>query len=131
MKRRLKTSSPLVRKTLVRDAHVPDTVHVVTETNDAPALAANARIRSAGLLKRGQRFRPIDDHAELTVQFQFPTVTDYMLARATYPDIFAELELGGDHAIRAGDRLALLLPQYVTTIYSRNRIAMPGDTHAG
>ena len=75
-------------------------------------------------MKIGQRFTSVDDHADLAVQFQFPTVLDYQLTREKYPDIFADLEQGGDTSIKAGERLALLVPEYVTTVRNRSSVAV-------
>ncbi len=126
MKRLLKSSTANVRKVLMRDPHAPNTVHVQTTTNTAPVIEQNKRIRNAQLMKRGQRFTSVDAHAELTAQFQFPTATDYQLARETYPDIFADLDEGGETAIRAGERLSLLMPEYVTMVKPRNTVAVGG-----
>lgn len=124
MKRLLKSSTKSIKKWVIRDAHVPNTVHVHTEINQKPVIDLNSRIRNAGLMKRGQRFTPIDNYAEMTAQFQFPTVLDYTLARERYPDIFADLEAGGDLAVRAGERLALLMPEFVTMVKPRDRVAV-------
>ena len=129
MKRLLKSSTNKVKKWLMRDAH-DDTVYVHTEVDNDAELELNKRIRSAGLMKIGQRFTPIDDHADIAVQFQFPTTTDYHLARQKYPDIFAELDQGGDQSIKAGERLALLMPEYVTTVRNRSYVAVAENRHA-
>jgi hypothetical protein len=106
----------------MRDEHVPDTLYVKIETYDDDVVELNKAIRSAEMLHVGQRFTPVDEHAELTAQFQFPSHTDYQLARESYPDIFSDLEEGGDVSIRAGEKLAVLFPQYVTMVKLQNRV---------
>jgi hypothetical protein len=108
--------SPKVRKTVFRDAHAPSTVGVAIETDETEVLERNKQIRNAELMRRGDRFNLVDDQAEVVVAFQFPTVADYNLARLRYPTEFAQLEEGGQVAERAGERLAFLMPQYVTAV---------------
>jgi hypothetical protein len=59
------------------------------------------------------------DGDELTASFQFPSVMAYQLAKARYPDLFAQAEAGGSIGVRAGEQLALLLPEYVTMVKRR------------
>ena len=101
-------------------------LYVQTRTDKAAGLASNRRIRQAELMKIGQRIPGPDDHADVAVSFQFPTVLDYIAAKQHYPDIFAALEEGGDASIRAGEKLALLLPEYVTCV--RNTARVGGGT---
>ena len=124
MKKLLRSSSKNVKKWLIRDAHQPNRVYVHTETAQAPVIEQNQRIRGEQLMKIGQRTPALgDEHADISASFQFPTVVDYQVAREKYPDLFHDLELGGDVAIRAGERLSLLLPQYVTMVKRRDRVA--------
>ncbi len=110
------------KQTIARDAHAPETVYVETVTDDKEGLERNKKIRAAGLLKQGQRVPVIDEHAELTAAFQFPTVMDYKLAKARYPEEFAWVEEGGEASIRAGEKLAFLLPEYVTMVKRGDRL---------
>ena len=103
-------------------------LYVQTRTDKAAALASNRRIRQAELMKIGQRIPGPDEHADVAVSFQFPTPLDYLAARQHYPDIFAALDEGGDAAIRAGERLAILLPEYVTSV--RNTARVGGGNNA-
>jgi hypothetical protein len=105
-----------VTKTVIRDAHAPEVVGVRVETDETEVLERNKQIRNAELMRRGDRFNLVDDQAEVVVAFQFPTVADYNLARLRYPTEFAQLEEGGQAAERAGERLAFLMPQYVTAV---------------
>ncbi len=104
-----------VTKTVIRDAHCPTTVGVLTETVEDDVLERNKAIRSAELMRRGQR-NPMADGDELTASFQFPSPTDYFLCRAKYPDLFEQATRGGQLGVAAGERLAILLPQYVTMV---------------
>lgn len=110
------------KQTIARDAHAPETVYVETVTNDKAGIERNRRIRGAGLMKIGQRVPVIDEHADVSTSFQFPSQMDYILCKARNPDLFAQLEQGGEDAIRAGERLALLEPQYVTSIRRQDHI---------
>lgn len=109
----------------MRDAHDPDRVYVQITSEDDAVLERNRAIRNARLMQIGQRAPALgDEHADVSASFQFPTVTDFQLAKAKHPDIFAELELGGEHSIRAGEKLAILFPQYVTMVRRRDRVAV-------
>lgn len=113
-----------VKQTVARDAHDPTKVYVETVTDDRDVLKRNERIRNESLLKVGDRRSALgDDHAEVAVSFQFPTVMDYNLCRARHPELFAEFESGGETSIRAGERLALLEPEYVTSTRRGDRLA--------
>ena len=103
-------------------------LYVQTRTDKQAALESNRRIRQAELMKIGQRIIGPDEHADVAVSFQFPTTLDYISARQHYPDIFAALDEGGEAAIRAGERLAILLPEYVTSV--RNTARVGGGTNA-
>jgi hypothetical protein len=105
-----------VRKTVMRDAHAPETIAVKVETDETEVLKRNQQIRNAELMRQSDRFTLVDEQAEVVVGFQFPTVADYNLARLAYPDLFEALQEGGRAAERAGEQLALLMPQYVTTV---------------
>ncbi len=111
-----------VKQVVARDAHAPETVYVHTETDDRPVIERNKRIRSAGLMKIGQRIRAVDEQAEVAVSFQFPSQMAYQLVRAQEPDLFEQATKGGEDAIRAGERLALLFPEYVTSIKRPDRL---------
>lgn len=124
MKRLLKSSTSRVRKWLIRDRHQPGRVYAHVESVQQPVLERNQKIRGAGLLKRGGALKAVDEGADLGIAFQFPGVIEYHAARQKYPDIFAQLEQGGDDAVRAGERLALLMPQYVTSVGNRGRIVV-------
>lgn len=106
------------QKTLARDGN---TVYVETVTNDRPVLERNQRIRNEGLMKIGQRVPAVDEHADISTSFQFPTQMDYTLCKARHPELFARLDEGGEESIRAGEQLALLEPQYVTSIRRPDR----------
>lgn len=113
-----------VKQTVARDPHDPTRVYVETVTDDRDVLKRNERIRNDRLLKVGDRRSALgDDHAEVAVAFQFPTVMDYNLCKARHPELFAEFELGGDASVRAGERLALLEPEYVTSTRRGDRLS--------
>jgi len=124
MKYRSKSSTPRAEKYLVRDPHDPGKLYVHVRTLQAPVIERNKQIRSSKLMQTGRRFDPIDEYAEVTASFQFPTVIDYQLARQKYSDLFAQLEEGGEKAVRAGEHLAFLFPQYVTTVKRRDVVAV-------
>jgi hypothetical protein len=119
--RHLLHNSQRYRQRLITHAHEPEKIWVETQTNEAPVLERNTEIRNAGLLKQGAR-NPFADGDEIVVAFQFPTLIDYRLARAKYPDLFLQAERGGHLGIQAGERLALLFPGYVTTIRRGDRL---------
>jgi len=104
-----------VRKTVHRDAHNPSQLYFETVTNDARGLEVNERIRRAALLQQGDE-NPLVDGDELTAAFQFPTFTDYNMARRKHPDLFAKLEEGGSAAIHAGESLSVLMPEYCVLV---------------
>lgn len=108
-------ASPRYRQRLITHAHEPERIWVETVTNERPALERNQAIRNAGLLQRGAP-NPFADGDEIVVAFSFPTLIDYRLARAKYPDLFEQAERGGSIGVRAGEALAILFPGYVTTI---------------
>ena len=71
-------------------------LYVQTRTDKRAGLESSRRIRQAELMKIGQRIPGPDEHADVAVSFQFPTVLDYIAARQHFPDIFAALDEGGD-----------------------------------
>ena len=97
-------------------------LYVQTRTDKRAGLESNRRIRQAELMKVGQRIIGPDEHADVAVSFQFPTPLDYLAARAHYPDVFEALDEGGEAAIRAGEQLAILLPEYVTSVRNTARV---------
>jgi len=99
-------------------------LYVQTRTDKRAGLESNRRIRQAELMKVGQRIIGPDEHADVAVSFQFPTLLDYLAARQHYADIFEALDEGGEAAIHAANRLALLLPEYVTSVRNRGRVAV-------
>lgn len=108
-----------VRKTVMRDAHLPERIYVKTETNDKPVVERNQAIRSAELLRQDSR-NPLVDGDVIAFSFQFPTVIDYELAKKKDPDIFDDLLHGNDHErTRAAERIQILYPGYIT-ITKRN-----------
>lgn len=121
MKKRLRSRDPNVEKWLIRE---DDKLYYHVRTAKQPVIDQNTRIRNAGLMRRGARFKALDEYAEFTAQFQFPTQTDYQVAKRRYPDEFAALEEGGDAAVRAGERLAILMPEYVTMVKPSGRVAV-------
>ena len=110
-------------QTLARDAHNPTQVFVETDTTaaDKAIYERNQRIQRAGLMQQGQRNALGQEGAEITVAFQFPNVMAWQIAKAQHPQEFADLEVGGIVSERAGERLALLLPQFVTSIKRPDR----------
>lgn len=104
-----------VRKTVMRDAHDPERIYVKTETNEAPSIAANKRIRLNGLMRQDSK-HPLVDGAVIAFAFSFPTVTDYALVKKAEPELFHTV-FNGDYSERmhAAERLSILYPQYVTT----------------
>ncbi len=110
------------RQRLITHAHEPERIWVETVTNERPALERNQAIRNAGLLPQGTP-NPFADGDEIVVGFSFPTLIDYRLARAKYPDLFEQAERGGHPGVLAGERLALIFPGYVTTIRRTDRLA--------
>jgi hypothetical protein len=109
---------PQVKQRVVRHAHAPEEVWVETRTNVKKIAERNAKIRNDRLLVQGKA-SPFADGDELTAAFQFDTVMAYQLAKAKYPDLFAQAEAGGEIGVRAGEQLALLLPEYVTMVKRR------------
>ena len=105
--------SPLVTKTVMRDAHCPERIVIKTESDEVPVLERNKRIREAGVLMQDSR-SPFADGDVIAFSFQFPTIFDYEMARSQHPELFERASKGGDESIRAGQRLAILYPQYVT-----------------
>lgn len=104
-----------VTKTIARDAHDPTKVYHHTHTDERETLANNERIRSEGLLKQGSKskFAAGDD---IAYAFQFPTVTDYRMAKQLEPELFATVETGTDtERYAAAFKLSLIFPGYVTT----------------
>jgi len=104
-----------VRKTVHRDPHNPTSIYIETVTDDAASLRRNKQRRDSEALRVGDA-NPMVDGDELTAAFSFGTMIDYEIARRKYPDLFAELEMGGKHSVHAGEKLSLLLPQYCTMV---------------
>jgi hypothetical protein len=103
------------RKTVMRDAHAPEQVFVKTETRDRRVVEHNTRVRNAGLALAGMRNALIPGDV-IEVAFQFPSHADLGMVQAAEPDLFAAIQTGGEDGARAGRRLAILYPQYVTTV---------------
>lgn len=104
-----------VTKTVRRDAHNPSQIYFETTTDERAVLAKNASIRDSEALRVGDA-NPFVDGDELTAAFQFPTLTDFNLAKKRHPALFAQLEEGGQVAVAAGERLSLLMPEYCTMV---------------
>lgn len=105
----------VVCKTVHRDAHDHSRIYLETRTNDAATLRKNAQLRASEALRVGDA-NPLVDGDELTAAFSFASMTDYDIARRKYPDLFAELDLGGAHSVHAGEKLSLLLPEHCTMV---------------
>lgn len=104
-----------VKKTVMRDAHVPERIYVKTETNEKPAIEANQRIRSNDLMPQDSP-HPFVEGAVIAFAFSFPTLADYKLLRKAEPDLFEAVHRGEySERMKAAERLSLLYPQYVTT----------------
>ena len=110
-----------VRKTVHRDAHAPEQLYIETVTDDAAVLERNKAIRSARLLERGAPGM-LGEGDEMTAAFQFPSMTDYILAKKRFPEEFAQVERGGEDSVRAGEKLSILLPEYVTMVKRGDRL---------
>lgn len=104
-----------IRKTVARDAHAPEQVFVLTETDERDVLEKNKKIRSEELMRQGVR-NPMVPGDYIAYAFQFPTIVDYNLAQKREPELFAQLHSDSDsERYAAAHKLSILFPGYVTT----------------
>ena len=101
--------SPGATQVMHRDAHDPNRQVFRTEFHDDHALAQNQRIRSAGLMKRGDEVMGMPVH----FAFSIPSVEKYNDLIRRYPDLMLALK-SRDASIflPAAKRFAKKFPEY-------------------
>lgn len=100
---------------VISDAHVDGVHYIQTVEHDDEALAQNARIRSAELLRQGAK-NPLMDGGIVEYAFSIPSTYQWARWKKEHPDIAALLFSASDEERRQGARmLAIQHPEWVTS----------------
>lgn len=100
---------------VVSDAHVADQHYVHTVEYDDDILDQNQRIKSAGLVKQGDK-NPLMDGGIIEYAFTIPSTWQWGLFQRKYPELYRQLMSTDDNERRrAARRLAIMKPEWLVS----------------